>query len=136
MDKHLINRWEARKDLVKKTLIPNIKVLENQWNLCWDFEFRWKNLVDIVFETILDKPVGIIEINRCFGEKKYQIKDYTNIKEHKYVEYECYVEYGTCETCDTLMHALEADTFDQKIKELMTIALHIVQGTERVTRGE
>lgn len=42
------------------------------------------------------------------------------------------VEYGSCAACDTLEAAQELDDVDERIREYMMLALHIVQGLKEL----
>jgi len=104
-----------------------------------DFPGTYKDIVKAVAESITSEeytthdidPERIHEIDDghyqgtlvyVIAEKGYQPSDYYYVK----------VDYGSCSGCDTLQHIESqhyfADDKKESIDDLMTLALHIVQG--------
>jgi hypothetical protein len=108
-----------------------------------DFPHEYKDIVKAVVEIITAKeytahdidPERIHEIDDgdyqgtlvyVIGTKGYQPYNYYYVK----------VDYGSCSGCDTLQaieaeHSCAADK-KQSIDDLMTLALHIVQGIKKM----
>lgn len=112
-----------------------------------DFPGEYKDIVKAVVEIITSKeytahdidPKRIHEIDDgdyqgtlvyVIAEKGYQPSDYYYVK----------VSYGSCSGCDTLQHIESEHYFatDKKesIDDLMTLALHIVQGLKKMGEEE
>jgi hypothetical protein len=112
-----------------------------------DFPREYKDIVKAVAEIITSEmytahdidPERIHEIDNgdyqgilvyVIGTKGWQPSDYYYVK----------VEYGSCSGCDTLQsieaeHSCAADK-KQSIDDLMTLALHIVQGLKKMGEEE
>ena len=129
MIKEFVDRFMARKEL-----------LEDEFKE--DLPSSYKELVKRVVELITSKqytphaidPERIHEIDDgdyqgtllyVIGAKGYQPSTY----------YYVHVDYGSCSGCDTLEHILCLDE-EQQVKDMMTLALHIVQKLKLLEEGD
>ena len=120
MIKEFVDRWDKNKEKIRKIFEEK----DTYWN--------YKDIVKLVIENITTNDYGefapdpnrIHSINDgdyqgtlifLIAEKGYQPDDYYYVK----------IYYGSCSGCDTLEAALDGR---DKVNDLMSLSLHIVQG--------
>ena len=138
MNKHYVNNWETRKSLLE------------EW-------FRL-NKVPHTYKTIVEKLFELVLIPEHDYSEKFNVAEITLIdngdyqgtqlffipystyqpRADEYAFTSCY--YGSCSGCDTLEGIL-SDGYDAyptegQLKDLMTLALHLVQNTRNLMDSE
>lgn len=130
MEQELVARFDAKREEVRGNLRKLL--IDKNW-------FDYIDIVKIVIEAVHDgygspNPEKIHEID----DGDYQGTLLFVIPSDNYQPYTYWyvkVDYGSCSGCDTLMAILEGDfgnTIDEKVDNLFTLALHIIQGLKRM----
>lgn len=130
MEQELVARFDAKREEVRGNLRKLL--IDKNW-------FDYIDIVKIVIEAVHDgygspNPEKIYEID----DGDYQGTLLFVIPSDNYQPYTYWyvkVDYGSCSGCDTLMAILDGDfgnTIDEKVDNLFTLALHIIQGLKRM----
>lgn len=129
METKFVERFDNKRNEIKETLAFLL-------DTCKD-DIDYSDIVRIVIDAIHEdngdpNPNAIHEIDDgdyqgtllfVIPEDEWQPYDYWHVR----------VFYGSCSACDTLQSILyDSDDRDQQINDLLTLALHIFQGLNKL----
>lgn len=120
MEKELIDLWEKNKSHLEE-FFNSVRFV--------DYETIVQHLIVDVFnhrKIIFSEDFTTIDNGDYQGTLVFILhKDYYQPTVYDY--YITYVEYGSCSVCDTLQGIMEITDKEEKTRELMILALHLVQ---------
>lgn len=136
MEQELINKWYENKDALQNKLQAEVDSWEySKWCACME---DYNEFANIVLNTIL--PVNVRHYSEPHFKNGYVIdidNDYQGNLCFVFVRnkklYMSTIYYGSCSGCDSLEHASYSR---DPVKELMTLALHMIQSTKYIGRWE
>lgn len=123
MEKKFVALWDKNKSKLESALREGLK--EEYWY------FDYSQLMELVITNILNEGDYKFKIHTTLDTNDYQgeMAFIFGTEEISYIEdlFITTVSYGSCSGCDTLQAALHCDEFDDVIKNIMLLALHLIQ---------
>lgn len=120
MESSFVKQWNEKKHLVEECFSNKAP------GSYYDIVLAIANIIDELDENrIVEIDHGLYQGTLVYviGAGGYQPSDYWAVK----------VWYGSCSGCDTLESiSYSGESLEVKIKDYMTLALHIVQGLKRI----
>ena len=124
---HYVKQWEERKHLLEQWLIKNEpNSYENIYEMLFhlvitrsergELEWDWNRFVKIDDGEYQGNQIFIL----CSNVYQPELTDYIFTS----------VAYGSCSGCDTFQAIQESEDKAERVKQYMTLALHMVQETK------
>lgn len=132
MVQELINKWYENKDALQNKLQEEVDSWDYpKWHACME---DYNEFANIVINTIL--PLDMRRYSIPHSQNGYVIdidNDYSGylcfIFKRGDKLYMSIISYGSCSGCDSLEHASYSR---DPVKDLMTLALHLIQETKLI----
>lgn len=129
MIEEVIKLWDERKNNLRNTFL---KFLNGDLS-----NYDYAALLKIVLDTLYDEDRFNIDSERivCCRNGAYSGDLMLVFPSMEYTEtifYYTFVSYGSCSGCDELERVLNCDNKKEKIADLMTLSLHLVQSMKSV----
>lgn len=125
---HYVKQWEKRKHLLEQWLNKNEP-------------YSYDNIHEMLFDLVITKPNGR-EHQKWNWNRFVKIDDgeyqgnqifilCSNVYQPELTDYIfTSVAYGSCSGCDTFQAIQESEDKAERVKDYMTLALHMVQETK------
>lgn len=126
MDKNIIKKWDENKKVLEKHYTEDIE----EYHYC-----DYLKIVKAVVECILNDGTNVgynTDEIAVIDHGDWQGSEIFLIPEDTYkpapVDYlVTYHSYGSCSGCDTLRYIHDIDDEEEKVKNFMTLSLHLIQ---------